>query len=43
LANLSALADAWQQKLVAPAEQALAERARVREEIAQYKKEHGFS
>jgi hypothetical protein len=43
LADLSALADAWQQKLVAPAEQALAERAHVREEIAQYKKEHGFS
>jgi hypothetical protein len=42
LENLSALADAWQQKLMAPAEQALAKRAQVREEIARYKEEHAL-
>jgi hypothetical protein len=43
LANLAELADAWQNKLQAPAQQALAERASIREEIALYKQEHGFS
>jgi hypothetical protein len=43
LENLAALADTWQQELVSPAEQALAERARVREEIVRYREEHGFS
>lgn len=42
LANLAVLADAWQQKLVAPASQALEERFRVREEIVRYKQEHGL-
>lgn len=43
LANLSALANAWQDKLVEPAQEALAVRAEIRKEIAQYKSEHGFS
>jgi hypothetical protein len=43
LANLSALANAWQDRLVEPAEEALAARAAIRQEIAQYKSEHGFS
>ena len=43
LANLSALANAWQDRLVEPAEEALAARAEIRQEIAQYKSEHGFS
>jgi hypothetical protein len=42
LGDLAALADTWQQKLMAPTQQALAERAQVREEIARYKTEHGF-
>jgi hypothetical protein len=42
LADLSALTDAWQHKLVGPAEHALAERARVRAEISRYKEEHGL-
>lgn len=43
LANLSALANAWQDKLVEPAQEALAARAQIRQEIAQYKSEHGLS
>jgi hypothetical protein len=43
LESLAALADTWQQELVSPAEQALAERAKVREDIGQYKKQHDFS
>jgi hypothetical protein len=43
LVNLSALANAWQDKLAEPAQEALATRAEIREEIAQYKSEHGFS
>lgn len=43
LANLSALADNWQDKLKAPAEAALAERAQILQEIAQYKEKNGFS
>ncbi len=42
LANLSELADTWQNKLVSPTEKALADRAKVREEIARYKEEHGL-
>jgi hypothetical protein len=42
LEDLSVLANAWQQKLAAPAGQALAERAQVREDIARYKEEHGL-
>jgi len=43
LVNLSALANAWQDKLAEPAQEALAARAEIRQEIAQYKSEHGFS
>lgn len=42
LADLSTLADTWQAKLRAPSEEALAERARIRGEIARYKEEHGI-
>ncbi len=42
LGDLAALADTWQQKLMAPTQQALEERAQVREQIARYKTEHGF-
>jgi len=42
LASLSTLADAWQKRLVGPTEQAVAERAKVREEIARYKEQHGM-
>ncbi len=42
LGDLAALTDAWQQKLAAPTQQALAERSKVREEIARYKQEHGL-
>jgi len=39
---LASLADAWQQDLVAPTEQALSQREQVRQQIARYKQEHGF-
>ena len=42
LENLSTLADTWQAKLMAPAEEALAERARVRSKISRYKTEHNI-
>ncbi len=42
LASLEVLADAWQSKLMEPTQRALVERARVREEIARYKEEHGL-
>jgi chromosome segregation ATPase len=42
LGDLAALADTWQQKLMAPTQQALEERAQVREQIARYKTKHGF-
>jgi hypothetical protein len=42
LDDLAALADTWQEKLLTPTQQALAQRAQLREEIAQYKTEHGF-
>ena len=43
LKDLATLADTWQQKLAAPADKALAERAKVREDIARYREEHGLS
>jgi hypothetical protein len=43
LESLAALADTWQQELASPAQQALAERAAVREEIARYRDEHSLS
>jgi len=42
LANLAQLADRWQDQLLAPTQKALAERARVRDEIARYRAEQGF-
>jgi len=42
LEDLSALADTWQAKLMAPTQEALAERARIRGEIARYKQDHGI-
>jgi hypothetical protein len=43
LEDLAALADTWQTRLVAPTEGALAERTRIREEIAQYRQKNGFA
>lgn len=43
LGNLSALAKTWQSKLEEPAQEALAARAEIKEQIARYKGEHGFS
>ena len=42
LQNLAALVDAWQHKLMAPTQQALEQRAKIRENIAHYRNEHGF-
>lgn len=42
LVSLSVLADNWQAKLVAPSQDALVERAEIRDEIARYKKDNGF-
>lgn len=42
LENLAWLVDAWQHKLTAPTQQALAQRAEVRENITTYKQKHGF-
>ncbi|MEJ2207590.1 MAG: hypothetical protein P8129_00960 [Anaerolineae bacterium] len=42
LGDLSTLSDTWQAKLMAPAQDALAERARIRGQIASYKSEHGL-
>ena len=42
LDTLASLADAWQQDLVAPTEQALAQREQIRQEIARYKEDHGL-
>jgi hypothetical protein len=42
LGELAALVEAWQAKLVAPAQSALEERSRVREEIAQYRERHSL-
>lgn len=43
LDELATLSDTWQAKLMAPAQEALAERARIRGQIAAYKSEHGMS
>lgn len=43
LDNLAALAGTWQEQLVTPAQNALAERAELRQEIAQYKGERGLT
>jgi hypothetical protein len=43
LVNLSVLADNWQAKLMEPTEQALVDRAKVKDQIARYKEKHGFS
>jgi len=42
LGKLAGLVDAWQTKLMAPAEQALEERERVRAEIVAYRARHGL-
>jgi len=42
LGDLVRLIDAWQQKLVAPSERAIEERAMIREQIAAYKRDHGL-
>jgi hypothetical protein len=42
LGDLATLLDTWQQKLMAPTRAALEQRAKVRENIAKYKQEHGF-
>jgi len=43
LDDLSTLSDTWQAKLMAPTQAALAERERIRGQIAAYKSEHGLS
>jgi hypothetical protein len=43
LVNLSILADNWQAKLMEPTNQALKDRAQVKDQIARYKQDHGFS
>jgi hypothetical protein len=42
LEDLSTLVDTWQAKLMAPAQEALAERARIRSEIGRYKNDQGL-
>jgi hypothetical protein len=42
LADLVTLADTWQAKLVEPAQQALEERAQIRQQIAQYGDDGGL-
>jgi hypothetical protein len=42
LVNLAVLADNWQKDLMAPTQEALAERAKIRAEIGRYKDEHGL-
>jgi hypothetical protein len=43
LVNLSVVSKNWQDKLMAPTEEAIAQRAKLRDEIARYKQEHDFS
>jgi hypothetical protein len=43
LEDLAVLADDWRDKLVEPSSVALTERAEIRDQIAQYRDEHGFS
>jgi hypothetical protein len=40
--DLILLADTWQDKLLSPTQQALAERAAIRKAIARYKQDAGF-
>jgi hypothetical protein len=40
MGGLAKTADAWQQRLAAPSQRALAERAEIREEITRYKEKH---
>jgi enoyl reductase-like protein len=42
LEDLSTLADTWQAKLMAPADEALAERAMIRSKISRYKTDHNI-
>ena len=42
LQNLVTLADAWQQELASPANEALAQREEIRQDILRYKKDNGF-
>jgi hypothetical protein len=42
LDDLSTLADTWQAKVMAPTQEALAERARIRTEISRYKEDHAI-
>ena len=42
LADLSVLADNWQNELVNPSQTALAQRSQIREEIARYKDAYGI-
>lgn len=42
LEDLSALADTWQAKLMAPTQEALAKRSRIRSKISRYKADHGI-
>lgn len=42
LDELAVLADTWQEKMAAPTEKAIAERADIKDQITRYKKEHGF-
>lgn len=43
LEDLSILADTWQAKLMAPTQEALAERARIRSQISRYKMDHDLA
>jgi hypothetical protein len=42
LEDLAGLADTWENKLVAPTQEALQQRAKIQAEIARYKSENGF-
>ena len=43
LADLSVLADTWQQELAEPAGEALSEREEIRREIGRYREENGLT
>jgi hypothetical protein len=43
LEDLATLSDTWQQELATPAEKAMAEREKIRQEIAQYRTDNGFA
>ncbi len=42
LEDLAGLADTWENKLVAPTQEALQQRAEIQSEIARYKSDNGF-